>query len=151
MLLITFFVAFLKCRETPCNMIIVECDKWFTVVIKFYFLISAKQWGNLAKSVLSFVRDIMKIIPSTYPMYFGMRYKVGLKCDLCCEETTPCSRHQKEGCTDDDCVCILSLRHLLKKSPTCKKNQLNYKRSVSELSKSPWVQAEGKKQIFSNI
>ena len=90
----------------------------------------------------------MEIIPSTYPNYLGMRYKVGLKCDLCCEETTPCARHQKESCTDNDCVCILSLRYLLKKFPTCKRNQLNCKRSISELGKSPWVQAEGKKKFF---
>ena len=117
-----------------------RCTK-FTVVMLFF---SAKEWGNIAESVLPFVRSTMNIIRSTYPNYHGMRFKVGLKCDLCCEETTSCSRHQKKGCTDDDCVCILSLRHLLTKSPTCKRNRLNM-RSFSELKKSAWAQAEGKK------
>ena len=111
-------------------------------MIKFAF--SAEEWGYIATSVLSFVRGTMNVNRSTYPNYHGMRFKVGLKCDLCCEETTPCARHQMEGCTDDDCLCILSLRHLLTEFPTCKRNQLN-KRCFSELNKSPWAQAEGKK------
>ena len=86
----------------------------------------------------------MKEICSTDPKYSGIRSKVGLKCDLCTEENTPCARHQKEGCNNDDCVCILSLRHLLKKAPSCKRNLLN-KRHFSELNNSPWAQAEGTK------
>ena len=105
---------------------------------------SAKEWGNIAKSVLSFVRHTMEEICSTYPKYSDMRSKVGLKCDLCTEENTPCARHQKEGCTNDDCVCILSLGHLQKKAPSCKRNLLNM-RNFSELNNSPWAQAEGTK------
>ena len=94
---------------------------------------SAEEWGNIAKSVLSFLRHTMKEICSTYPKYSGTRSKVGLKCDLCTEENTPCDRHQKEGCTSDDCVCILSLGHLLKKAPSCKRNLLNKRNFLSSI------------------
>ena len=100
-----------------------------------------KWCGNIAKSVLFFVRETMKSIRATYPIYHGMRFEVGLKCDLCCDE--PCDRHELEGCTDDDCVCILSLSHLLSKRPKCTRNQLN-ENILSEHSKSDWALAEGK-------
>ena len=90
------------------------------IYLFIYFLVDDQtiESKDITKSVLSVLDDAMTKVQSC-PSYQGVRYEFGLKCDLCVEEKTPCLRHEKEACTDDDFVCILTLEYLKKDSAVC--------------------------------
>ena len=72
-----------------------------------------------------------------------MRYKFGLKCDLCCDKTNdPCERHDRKACPNSDCVHIWDLKNLKKPLHECKNNWLATR--ISELHETTWVKAIGK-------
>ena len=117
-------------------------------VFFIYFLVDEQtiESKNIARSsVLSALRAAITKVQSC-PCYQGVRYKFGLKCDLCLEEKTPCLRHEKEACTDDDCVCILSLECLKKEFVVCPRNRCG--KNSSKLHKTFWVNVTGKKMCF---
>ena len=95
------------------------------VCLFIYFLVDEQtiESKDIARSVLSVLHDAMTEVQSC-PSYQGVRYEFGLKCDLCVEEKTPCLRHEKEACTDDDFVCILSLECLKKEFVVCPRNRI---------------------------
>ena len=72
-----------------------------------------------------------------------MRYKFGLKCDLCCDKTNkPCERHNVKACSNGDCVHIWDLESLKKPLHQCKNNLVAL--DFSKLHESTWVKATGK-------
>ena len=92
--------------------------------------------------VLSALDRIIKNIQSTHPSFKGMRYKFGLKCDLCCDEANePCERHNVKACSHGDCVHIWDLKSLKKPLHQCKNNMLALDNST--LHESAWVKATG--------
>ena len=72
-----------------------------------------------------------------------MRYKFGVKCDLCRGKTNkPCERHNVKACSNGDCVHILDLKTLKKPLYQCNNNLAAL--HVSKLHESTWVKATGK-------
>ena len=118
------------------------------VYLFIYFLVDEQtiESKDITRSVFSVLHDAMTKVQSC-PSYQGVRYEFGLKCDLCVEEKTPCLRHEKEACTDPDCVCILTLECLKKDSAVCPRNRCG--KNSLELHKTIWVNATGKKMCFS--
>ena len=101
------------------------------------------EWTHIARMVLSALDGIIRNIQSTQPSFKGMRYKFGLKCDLCTGKTNkPCERHNVEACSNGDCVHILDLKRLKKPLYQCNYNLVAL--NVSELHESTWVKATGK-------
>ena len=93
--------------------------------------------------VLSDLDEMIKRIQSTHPSFKGMRYKFGLKCDLCINKTDrPCERHGKKACSEDDCAHIWSLDELKEPLISCRKNESGA--GDSELHQTPWVKATGR-------
>ena len=117
----------------------------FVLFLHFFSVNDVEEdaWTDIARNVLSTLQDVMKRIQSDNPSFKGIRYDFGFKCDLCGEEKMPCLRHKKEGCTDDDCVCILSLECLKKKSTFCQRN-LGGTRISSRLHETFWLKQRSK-------
>ena len=88
----------------------------------------------------------MNEMRATYPTYRGMKYYLGLKCDLCSEETSRCLRHEKEACSDEECVHLLLVEDLENGNITCDLNKWGEK-DFSDLHKSEWIQQRGKNDI----
>ena len=98
--------------------------------------------------VLSALDRIIKNIQSTHPSFKGMRYKFGLKCDLCCDETNePCERHNLKACSHGDCVHICDLKSLKNPLHQCENNLIAL--DISKLHESTWVRATGKNVFLS--
>lgn len=97
------------------------------------------------KELKSFLCGAICEIQSTLPTYSGMKYDLGLKCDLCLQESNRCDRHQMEGCTNEDCVHLLRLEDLENGKNTCDRN-LHGERDFSELSKCAWINQAGKNE-----
>ena len=112
-----------------------------------YFLVDDQtiESKDIARSVLSALHAAVTKVQSC-PNYQGVRFDFGLKCDLCLEEKTPCLRHENEACTDDDCVCILSLECLKKEFAVCPRNRTG--KISSKLHETFWVNVTGKKMCF---
>ena len=101
------------------------------------------EWTDISRRVLSALDGIIRNIQSTHPSFKGMRYKFGLKCDLCCNETNePCERNNEKACSHGDCVHIWDLESLKKPLHQCKNNLHALK--ISKLHESTWVKATGK-------
>ena len=117
----------------------------FVLFLHFFSVNDVEEdaWTDIARNVLSTLEDVMKRIQSDNPSFKGIRYDFGFKCDLCSEEKTPCLRHDKEGCTDDDCVCILSLE-CLRKNPTFCQRTYGGKQISSRLHETFWLKRRGK-------
>ena len=117
------------------------------VCVFIYFLVDDQtiESKDIARSVLSALHAVMRKVQSC-PSYQGVRYEFGLKCDLCLEEKTPCLRHEKEACSNDDCVCILNLECLNKEFAVCPRNRTG--KISSKLHEKFWVNVTGKKNVL---
>ena len=92
---------------------------------------------------LSTFNRIVKKIQSTNPSLEGVRYKFGLTCDLCSDETNkPCQRHKKKACPNGNCVHIWDLKRSKEPLNYCQRNDAAV--NTSKLHEIAWVKVTGK-------
>ena len=87
---------------------------------------------DLARSVLSLLDDVVKIIQRSRQSFKGLRYEFCLECDICSKE-------------DTETKCLITLKDAKKKLRKCPNSKGEH--HTSKLYETAWLKANGK-QMF---